>query len=286
MPRDFDPRTTVVSDDLVAANLADRYPRPRAVEGVRHWVVEASLPLTFAPAGDARLESELLFGEPFTVYDEADGWAWGQSDHDDYVGYVPAAGLTNDLAWPVHVVAVAASHLYPAPDLKRRPCDRFSLGSLVSVLGEQNGFAEIDGGGWLFARHLVPADDFEPNYIATARRFLGVPYLWGGRSSAGLDCSALVQLALQRAGIAAPRDSDMQAVELGEPLPPPFDPAVWQRGDLVFFPGHAGIVTEGGRFLHANARWMAVVEEPLADVLARAAAAGAGVSAVRRLALQ
>jgi len=282
MSSDADSRTTPVRDDLVAATLAARYPGRRAVKGIAHRAVAPTLTLSFAPSAEARQESELLFGEPFTVYEQAGGWAWGQAGLDGYVGYAPAAGLTAEVVAPTHVVAAAASHGYPAPDPKRRPLYRLSLGSLVRVTACRDGYAEIAGGGWLFARHLAPVGEVEPDYIATARRLLGVPYLWGGRSAAGLDCSGLVQLALGHAGMACPRDSDMQERALGEAVPSGTHEA-WRRGDLVFFPGHVGIVTDNGRFLHANAFAMMVTEEPLADVLDRARASGAGVSAVRRL---
>lgn len=283
MGQDFDPRATPVRDDLAAAHLKDRFPRPRLVEGETRQVKVPVLPLGFRPANDARLETELLFGEGFTVYEEADGWAWGQAALDGYVGYVPAAGLTAELSRSTHVVAAAASHLFPEPDLKRRPLARFSLASRVAVEDETDGYCRIAGGGWLFAKHLVPLDRVAPDYVATGLRLLGLPYLWGGRSSLGVDCSGFLQLLLQRAGIACPRDTDQQAAALGEALPAPHDPAGLRHGDLVFFPGHVGIVLKGGQFLHANAFDMAVTVHVLDDVLKQAAAAAAGISGVRRL---
>lgn len=283
MSRAFDPRTTPVREDLVAAHLADRFPRPRRAEGETRQVGVPVLPLAFATGAEARRESELLFGEGFTVYDEADGWAWGQSALDGYVGWVPAAGLTAEIVATSHLVAVPASHLYPVPDLKRRPTARLGFASRVGVVDERAGFAEIAGGGWLYARHLAPLGRPAEDYVATGLNLLGVPYLWGGRSVDGLDCSGFLQLVLQRAGIPCPRDTDQQAAAVGTALAMPDDPAVLGHGDLAFFPGHVGIVLEGGRFLHANAFDMAVSVHRLADVLERADAAGQGLNAVRRL---
>lgn len=279
----FDSRTTPVRDDLAAAHLRNRVQRPRYAEGETRQVAVPVLPLGFRPGADARLESQLLFGEGFTVYDEAEGWAWGQSALDGYVGYVPADGLAAELTRPSHAVAATTSHLYPDADLKQRPLAQLSLASRVEVVEERAGYCRLAGGGWLFAKHLAPLDEPAPDYIGTGLRLLGVPYLWGGRSAQGVDCSGFLQLVLQRAGIACPRDTDQQAEALGDAVPEPYEPAALKHGDLVFFPGHVGIVLDGGRFLHANAFDMAVAVHPLDEVLARADAAGAGVSGARRL---
>jgi cell wall-associated NlpC family hydrolase len=246
-------------------------------------VAAAALPLSFAASGQARLETELLLGEGFTVYDEGGGWAWGQAAGDGYVGWVPSAGLSAEIEIPSHLVAVPASHLFSEPDLKSPPTARLSLECRVRIVAEDGGFAECAGGGWLFAKHLAPVAATAPNYIETALGFLGVPYLWGGRTSLGLDCSALIQLALLRAGIQAPRDSDRQALAIGEAIAAsdPLDDL--RAGDLVFFPGHAGIVMEGWRFLHANAFDMMVSVQSLSEVLDRANAGGQEISAIRRL---
>ena len=279
----FDPRTTPVRGDLAAATLRGRMSRPRYAEGEERQVIEAALPLSFRAEAEARLESELAYGERFTVYEVLDGWAWGQAARDGYVGYVPAAGLSSELWAPTHVMAVPASFVYPEPDLKCRPRLRLGMEARVCVTEVADGFAAITGGGWIFADHLAPLGRVEANYLETASRFLGVPYLWGGRGPLGLDCSALVQLALWRAGIEAPRDSDQQARQIGAAVDGFGEPSALAAGDLVFFPGHVGFVLDGSRFLHANAFRMAVTVEALATVLERARAGGAPAASARRI---
>ena len=161
--------------------------------------------------------------------------------------------------------------------------------SPLRVLGTHERYSEIampgGGTGWVYAAHLAEAGDTAPDFVATAHMFLGVPYLWGGRSSLGLDCSALVQLCLARAGLACPRDTYVQEAGLGAPI-------AWQagktrlgRGDLVFFPGHVAIALNKTEVLHSNAGAMLTVIEPLADLVARveAESGGRGITAVRRL---
>jgi cell wall-associated NlpC family hydrolase len=283
MSQDFDPRVTPVRDDLAAAMLKDTVERPRYVSGTARQVSAPALALSFTAKAGARLETERLLGEGFTVYDEAVGWAWGQAAADGYVGYVPAAGLEAEVESPSHVVQVPASHLYPEPDPKCPPTARLSLECRVRVTAQENGFAETTAGGWIFAKHLTPVATTAADYVETARGFLGVPYLWGGRTSLGLDCSALIQLSLQRAGLAAPRDTDQQAEAVGEAIGGAEALDDLRQGDLVYFPGHAGIVLDGWRLLHANAFHMAVVVEGLSEVLDRANASGQGVSTIRRI---
>ena len=282
----YDPRSTPVRDDLAAAHLRDAFRRPRYAEGVVRQTSWPAAPLSFRPDVAARLETELLMGERFTVYDEVDGWAWGQAVEDGYVGYVPAAALASEVVEPTHLVAVAATHIYPEPDLKRPALARLSMAAWVAVTDIEGGFSRLAGGQWGFSKHLVPVGQVAPDFLETAGRFLGVPYLWGGRTSDGLDCSGLLQIVLQRAGLAVPRDTDQQESAVGRALDDWGDPSEFLPGDLVFFPGHVGFVLEGGRFLHANAFDMAVAVHRLEDVLRRAEDAAAGISTVRRLATQ
>jgi cell wall-associated NlpC family hydrolase len=279
----FDKRVTPARADLAAASLKGRIAAERYADAVARRCAWPVAPLTFSPAADARQESQLLFGEGFAVYEEKDGWAWGQAELDGYVGYVPAAALDAPLA-PTHLVVAARSHLYPGPDLKLRAGAALGMGARVRVAESAKGFSRLATGGWLYGRHLAPLDRREPDYVKTGLALLGVPYLWGGRSAEGLDCSGFVQLVLARAGIAAPRDSDQQRDALGEPIEPRDDWSRVRHGDLVFFPGHVGVAVEGWRFLHANAFHMAVTLEDFSDVLERAHAfAQIGVTCIRRL---
>lgn len=279
----FDKRVTPARTDLAAASLKGRVEAPRYAEGIARQCVRPVAPLTFAPAADARQESQLLFGEGFAVYEEKDGWAWGQAALDGYVGYVEAVAL-GEPSEPTHAVGAPRSHLYPGPDLKLRAGAALGMGARVRVVEHAKGFSRLATGGWLYGRHLVPMGRHEPDYVKTGMALLGVPYLWGGRSAEGLDCSGFVQLVLARAGIAAPRDSDQQRDGLGEPIEPRDDWPRVRHGDFVFFPGHVGIAVDGWRFLHANAFHMAVTLDDFSDVLDRAHAfAQIGVTCIRRL---
>ena len=280
----LDKRVTPARADLAAASLKGRVEAARFVEGASRRCVAPVAPLTFEPAAEARQQSQLLFGEPFTVYEEKDGWAWGQGELDGYVGYVASAALAEPCE-PTHQVAARSSHLFPGPDLKLRVGPALSMGARVRVVEQSKGFCRIEAGGWLFGRHLAPLGRVAPDYVATAMTLLGAPYLWGGRSSEGLDCSGFVQLALSRAGVACPRDSDQQRDSVGEAIAPRDDWSRVRHGDLVFFPGHVGFAVEGWKFLHANAFHMAVALEDFSDVLERSHAfAQMGVTCIRRLA--
>ena len=276
----LDSRLHPYRPDLAASWLKDRVEAARFVSGTERQVRQGVAELRRAPAAGAELTSQLLGGEMVTVYDEANGWAWVQNQTDGYVGYTPAAALSTELRQPSHVVKVLRSFVYPEADMKAPPRDMLSLSGTVAVTGETAEFCALASGGWVYGRHLAPLDEPAPDYVATAIEFLGAPYLWGGKTSLGLDCSALVQVALNRAGHPCPRDSDMQAESLGEARPTDAPPA---RGDLVFFSRHVAIALDDWRVLHATAHDMLVAIEPLADLVARAERlTGRGITVVRR----
>jgi len=196
--------------------------------------------LRHAPSPDAPLDTEALKGERVTVYATNDeGWAWGQLDADGYVGYVPAAALRDPGSPPTHRVAVLRTIVFPGPSIKLPPIEGLSLGCRLAVARDQPPFAVTSSGGYVPARHLVPIDSYENDFVAVAERFLGAPYLWGGKSNLGLDCSALVQLALTACGVPCPRDSDMQEHALGTLIASDF--SALRRGDLLFWEGHVAI---------------------------------------------
>jgi hypothetical protein len=276
-----DPRIVPFRPDLAAAHLRGTVEAARYVEGVRCRVAAGFANLKEGPSPDSRQSSQLLFGETFTVFEEADGWAWGQNATDSYVGHVRLEALDMEGAEPGHRVSALRTYLFPEPDLKTPPLDLLPFGAAVAALGETDGYVEIDGGGWIYGRHLREAAAPAADPVDTALRFLGTPYLWGGRTSLGIDCSGLVQMALAAAGIACPRDSDLQKAALGQLVSDTGAGHGFARGDLVFFPGHVGLMADPDRLVHANAFHMEVVCEPLADVLARAGAKG--ITAVKRI---
>jgi cell wall-associated NlpC family hydrolase len=277
-----DPRRHAYRGDLAAESLRGLVEARRFVKGERRQVSAPSLPLRREPRFDARLDTEVLLGETATVYDESEGWAWVQLTGDGYVGYVPSEGLTRRLVTPTHRIAALRSYVYPEPDGKTPPLALLSLNARIACERVEGKFLALAGGGYVFAAHAAPIGATEPDFVAVAEAFLGTPYLWGGRTSIGVDCSGLVQLALEAAGHAAPRDADMQAAELGRVIELRGG-AKLRRGDLVFWEGHVGIMTTAKDFLHANAFHMAVEAEPFARAKKRIKAAGYEVSCVRRL---
>jgi cell wall-associated NlpC family hydrolase len=272
-----DPRTNAYRPDLAAAHLEGVVVAERFIEGVPCQLRTGFATVKAKPDFEARQTTQALFGETVTVYEEHDGWVWGKIETDGYVGYLRLDTLWGETPEPTHRVSAIRTFLFPEPDLKSPTLDVLSLTSRVAVVGETNGFAELEQGGWVFMKHLAGLADVAPDHVATAGRLIGVPYLWGGKTSMGLDCSGLVQIALNAAGLSVPRDSDQQAKAIGEAVA---DFGDLRRGDIVFFPGHVGIMTGPERLLHANAFHMMVTEEPLADVVAR----GAQVTGVRRIA--
>lgn len=276
-----DPRLTPARLDLAAASLQGQVEAARFVAGVRRRVMAPVAPVRRAPTCDAPLDTEALRGETMMVYDQdEEGWSWGQLDRDGYVGYLPTEALVAEGPVPTHEVRALRTFVYPGADMKLPPREALAFGCAVTVRGQAGGFA-LTAHGAVFAAHLAPIGAWEPDFVAVAERFLETPYLWGGRSAFGLDCSGLVQTALAACGVAAPRDSDQQEAGLGTPLALT---APFQRGDLVFWPGHVGIVTAPDTLLHANAHHMRVAREPLHEARARLAAMGIELRAACRLA--
>lgn len=286
-PAVLDPRVNPYRPDLAAAFLYGKVTAERYVDGVPCQVRAGYASLRAAAGYGAAQTSQLLFGEVFTVMEENDGWVWGQNATDGYVGYLQLEALDAEIVAPTHRVAALRSFLYAEPDLKSPTLDMVSLNALVTVDGVtvdgavENGFIAIAGGAYIYAAHLAEIAAPGPGLVATALSFLGTPYLWGGRTSVGIDCSGLVQMALQAEGLACPRDSDQQQAAVGTLVSADGAGHAYAAGDLVFFPGHVGIMADADTLIHANAHHMSTVREPLADVLARAGAAG--ITAVKRL---
>lgn len=279
------PRLTPARPDLAAESLRGLVEAPRYVSPTPMRVIAPVAALRREPRPDAPLDTQLFAGEPFDVLDEDDeGFAWGRSGRDGYVGYVSREALGPAEPAPTHRVSALGTPVYPGPSLKL-PTETFlPLGAQVAVAGEDKGYARLAGGGFVHAGHLAPLASREPDFVAVAERFLHAPYLWGGRTARGLDCSGLVQVSLQAAGIEAPRDADMQEATLGAALPVDDTLSHLRRGDLVFWKGHVAIMLDEARMIHANGHHMAVAIEPLAQARARILANSYGaITSLRRL---
>jgi cell wall-associated NlpC family hydrolase len=272
-----DPRLNPWRDDLAADYLRGEVEAPRYVTGKDHDICAPVTGLFRSPAHGAGMDSQLLFGETFRVYEKRGDWAWGQGLLDDYVGYVLAEDLA-PCSQATHKVSALRSFVYNNADIKSRPIMALSMGARLRVAGEDGKFYALETGGFIVSQHVMGIDQFAPDYVELARRFIGIPYLWGAKESLGIDCSGLMQVVLMQAGYACPRDSDMQMVSVGEQVS-----GTPQRGDLIFWKGHVGLITDPNSLLHANAHFMAVVEEPLDLAIERISQTDGPVLCLRRV---
>ncbi len=232
-----------------------------------------------APDAASEQMDQLLFGEVFEAIEEEGPWLWGQARRDGYVGFVAAPSLLPLLPEPSHRVAAIRTYAFAEPSIKTRASGPYSMNALVAVEAEDGRLSKVAGAGWMAQEHLMPIGTFETDWAGVAKRFMGAPYLWGGRESLGLDCSGLVQQALFACGLACPRDADQQA-RLGHEIAR----GDFARGDLVFWNGHVAIGLDAERVVHANGFHMMVAIEPLDVAINRIAAAGVGQpSTFRRL---
>ena len=279
----LDPRRHAYRDDLAAETLRGKVSAPRYVAGQVRQVGHPATPLWARPDAREGWATQVLFGELVTVYEEKYGWAWVQLARDGYVGYLRARALSPQVKRSTHKVRAPGTYLYASANAKALPGPHLSMTALLCVAETGPTFSRLSEGGFVPARHIAELDRFAPDFVAAAERFVGTPYVWGGKTRLGLDCSGLVQVAMHAAGRDCPRDSDMQLAELGRDVAIRGDLEGLQRGDLVFWKGHVGTMTDGFLLLHANAHHMAVVVEPLRAAVERIARAGLPVAAIRRI---
>lgn len=263
-----DSRLILARDGIAARSLEGVVPAERYVATTTHQLVAPFAALRRSASLDSEQLDQVLFGETFEVLQVADGWAFGQAQRDGYVGYVELAALAAPGPRPTHTVRALRTYGYAAPSIKTAPSGLYSMNALLAVEGREGRFVKTPA-GWFIEDHLAPLDRPEVDFVSVAEQFVGTPYLWGGRTSLGLDCSGLVQQALYATGRACPRDSDQQAA-LGAAIAPDR----LRRGDLVFWRGHVAIMLDATDIIHANGARMAVTVEPLAQAMARTRATG------------
>ena len=263
-----DPRTTPMRAGREVAGL----------KTTMHSIALGRASLRNTASHEAMQDSELLFGDAAKVFESKDGWSWCQCASDDYVGYVQTTALRAPVKPDHRVIALSTPRL-TGPDIKCAALDLLPFNAQVKLLERANGFALIEGGGFIFERHLAPRERWQTDWVATAERFAATPYVWGGKTHAGIDCSGLLQIALGGCGIDAPRDADMQEAQLGEDCAQD----ARRRGDMVFWNGHVAIMLDSERLIHANSFHMQVEIEPLQQTLERLAPVAGNVTSIKRL---
>jgi cell wall-associated NlpC family hydrolase len=278
-----DPRMTPARPDLAAKYLEGKVEAARFVTGEEFDISDAIAPLRNAPSPDAELATQALKGEHATIYDRnGEGWAWGQLSSDGYVGWLPDRALAKPVGQPTHKITAIRTLAFPGPSIKLPPVETLVLGTTLIVTRQDGAFAVTQEGWYLPQQHVGGIDHQADDFVAVAERFVGTPYLWGGKSSLGIDCSGLVQVSLNAAGTGCPRDSDMQQDGLGRALGPAESKKL-RRGDLIFWKGHVAIARDATSIVHANAHHMATAIEATHDAIARIKAAGSEITSIKRL---
>ena len=281
-----DRRLHAFRPDLADERLRGKVEAERFVPGRLARIVVPVADLRTAPRPDSGLSSQLLYGDDVRVFEEREGWAWVQAVRDDYVGYVADTVLGPAGDAVTHVIRAPRTFVYPGPDMKLPRSGDLSIGSGVAITGftETRGtrYGILPSGEAVIAGHLVSSETVADDFVSVAETLINTPYLWGGNTGFGIDCSGLVQLAMRMTGKDVLRDSDMQAEAIGAAIDPGPGFNRLQRGDLVFWKGHVAIMTNSGNMIHANGRTMLVSFEPLRAAIERISYLYGGPTGFRR----
>ena len=280
----LDPRLHAYRPDLADEALRGQVEASRFVHGSLKRIVAPVAALYKVPDALSERQSECLFGEDVKVFEEKNGFCWVQAQQDGYVGYIEQSKIGSIGNHPTHRVNVPRTFQYRDADLRSPMISPLSMGSRISVIGEAETrgtrYAKLDNGSFVVFNHITPVSTVEDDYVTIAESFIHTPYLWGGKSGLGIDCSGLVQLALMMTGRTVLRDTDMQQATIGKDIAPENG---LQRGDLVFWKGHVAIMVDSGTLIHANGASMDVRKENLDHAIERIAKNHSVPTGYRRL---
>ena len=280
----LDPRLHAYRPDLADETLRGKVEASRFVAGSLKCIVAPVAPLYKIPDALSERQSECLFGEDVKVFEEKNGFCWVQAQQDGYVGYVEQSKIGPIRSQPTHWVNVPRTFQYRDADLRSPMIGPLSIGSRISVVSEAETrgtrYARLDNGSFVVFNHIIPVSTVADDYVTIAESFIHTPYLWGGKSGLGIDCSGLVQLAMMMTGRKVLRDTNMQQATIGKDIAPEDG---LQRGDLVFWKGHVAIMVDSGTLIHANGASMDVRKENLDHAIERIAKAHSAPTGYRRL---